>query len=77
LSRETREWEEDKVDVVDRMDMDGVLPEDLRSAVAFHGHLCPGLLIGYRAVRAAMETRARLCRGQILCIPCLEKQEGS
>jgi formylmethanofuran dehydrogenase subunit E len=27
--------------------------EDLRSAVLFHGHLCPGLILGYRAVRAA------------------------
>jgi formylmethanofuran dehydrogenase subunit E len=31
------------------------LSEDLRSAIDFHGHLCPGFLIGYRAVRAAME----------------------
>jgi formylmethanofuran dehydrogenase subunit E len=29
------------------------LPEDLRRVVAFHGHLCPGLLVGYRAARAA------------------------
>jgi formylmethanofuran dehydrogenase subunit E len=29
------------------------LPEDLREVVAFHGHLCPGLLLGYRAARAA------------------------
>jgi formylmethanofuran dehydrogenase subunit E len=29
------------------------LPEDLRRVVAFHGHLCPGLLLGYRAARAA------------------------
>ncbi len=27
------------------------LPADLRKAVAFHGHLCPGLMIGWRAVR--------------------------
>jgi formylmethanofuran dehydrogenase subunit E len=24
-------------------------PEDLQKLIAFHGHLCPGLLIGYRA----------------------------
>jgi len=24
-------------------------PEDLQGLIAFHGHLCPGLLIGYRA----------------------------
>ncbi len=31
------------------------LPDDLRRAVAFHGHLCPGLLIGWRAARAAAD----------------------
>jgi len=31
----------------------GLLPPDLRQAVDFHGHLCPGLLIGYRAAMAA------------------------
>jgi formylmethanofuran dehydrogenase subunit E len=29
------------------------LPDDLARAVEFHGHLCPGLMIGWRAVRAA------------------------
>ncbi len=29
------------------------LPPDLQEAVAFHGHLCPGLVIGWRAARAA------------------------
>jgi formylmethanofuran dehydrogenase subunit E len=28
---------------------------ELQQAIDFHGHLCPGLLIGYRAARAAME----------------------
>ncbi|KIX12702.1 FmdE family protein [Dethiosulfatarculus sandiegensis] len=32
-----------------------MLPLDLQKAVDFHGHLCPGLLIGYRAVKAAMK----------------------
>ncbi len=31
------------------------IPEDLEEAARFHGHLCPGLAIGYRATRAAME----------------------
>lgn len=31
----------------------GPLPPDLQQAVDFHGHLCPGLLIGYRAAKAA------------------------
>ncbi len=41
------------------------LPEDLERAIEFHGHLCPGLLIGYRATKAALsrlgipEERAR------------------
>ncbi len=31
------------------------LPADLQKAVAFHGHLCPGLMIGWRLVRAAQK----------------------
>lgn len=31
------------------------IPEDLQKAVEFHGHLCPGLAIGYRASEAAMQ----------------------
>ncbi len=31
------------------------LPDDLKRALDFHGHLCPGLLIGWRAVRAASQ----------------------
>jgi len=31
------------------------LPGDLRDCIAFHGHYCGGLLIGYRAAKAAME----------------------
>jgi len=31
------------------------LPSDLVMAAEFHGHLCPGLVIGYRAAKAAME----------------------
>ncbi len=29
-------------------------PQDLEAAIAFHGHMCPGLAIGYRAVKAAL-----------------------
>jgi formylmethanofuran dehydrogenase subunit E len=32
-----------------------VLPEALHPCVAFHGHLCPGLVIGYRAATWALE----------------------
>ncbi len=31
------------------------LPEDLKRTVEFHGHLCPGILIGYRAAKAGLE----------------------
>ncbi len=30
-------------------------PADFRAALGFHGHLCRGLTLGYRAARAAME----------------------
>lgn len=39
---------------VDSVDNSG-LPEDLERCIAFHGHLCGGLLTGYRAAKAAME----------------------
>jgi len=31
------------------------LPRDFKEAIDFHGHLCPGLTIGYRAAVLAME----------------------
>ena len=31
------------------------LPADLRQAIEFHGHLCPGLVIGYCAAKAGMQ----------------------
>lgn len=36
-------------------------PQDLQEAIRFHGHVCPGLLIGYRAAKAA---RSRLQAGR-------------
>ena len=30
------------------------LPDDMQELVAFHGHLCPGLTIGYRAAKIGM-----------------------
>lgn len=36
------------------MDKDHI-PEDLSQVVKFHGHLCPGLLIGYRVSKAAIK----------------------
>jgi len=32
-----------------------VMPAGLQAVVAFHGHLCPGLVIGYMATKAALE----------------------
>ena len=35
--------------------MDGIdLPDDLKQCVAFHGHLCPGVVIGYCAAKLGM-----------------------
>ena len=31
------------------------IPEDLKPVVAFHGHICPGLIIGYRAAKLAAQ----------------------
>jgi formylmethanofuran dehydrogenase subunit E len=44
------------------MELDSI-PEDLEPVVAFHGHLCPGLLIGYRASKIAL-ARLRAGRSQ-------------
>jgi formylmethanofuran dehydrogenase subunit E len=34
--------------------MDGLHNDDLREAIQFHGHLCPGLSLGYRVAKAAL-----------------------
>lgn len=31
------------------------IPEDLAEAVEFHGHLCPGLVVGYLAAKVGLE----------------------
>ncbi len=31
------------------------MPSDLMACITFHGHLCPGLAIGYRAAKLALE----------------------
>jgi formylmethanofuran dehydrogenase subunit E len=43
--------------------MDYELPEDLNRCIAFHGHLCPGLIYGYRVAKEAIE-RLGLDRSQ-------------
>jgi formylmethanofuran dehydrogenase subunit E len=34
--------------------IDFKMPDDLKKCVEFHGHLCPGLVYGYRVAEAAM-----------------------
>jgi formylmethanofuran dehydrogenase subunit E len=36
-------------------EMTAEYPQELQSAIRFHGHMCPGLAIGYRASRAAQD----------------------
>jgi len=35
--------------------MNAMNNEDLRDAIQFHGHLCPGLALGYRVAKAALQ----------------------
>jgi formylmethanofuran dehydrogenase subunit E len=35
------------------MEQEGIFPEDFLKCASFHGHMCPGLAIGYGAVKAA------------------------
>ena len=46
------------------------IPEGLKGAAEFHGHLCPGLSIGYRASLAAMEWMgiARAYDEELVCV---------
>jgi formylmethanofuran dehydrogenase subunit E len=46
------------------------IPEGLKGAAEFHGHLCPGLSIGYRASLAAMERMgiARAYDEELVCV---------
>ena len=46
------------------------IPDGLRRAAEFHGHLCPGLAIGYRASEAALERMgiARAYDEELVCV---------
>lgn len=46
------------------------LPEDLNRCIAFHGHLCPGLVYGYIVARKAMELLgiSRSCDEEVVTI---------
>jgi formylmethanofuran dehydrogenase subunit E len=41
---------------------------DLRKAVEFHGHLCPGLAIGYRVAKYVKEHYPRSEDEELVCI---------
>jgi len=36
-------------------DSEKKMPDDLKSCVEFHGHICPGLVYGYRVAKEAMK----------------------
>jgi formylmethanofuran dehydrogenase subunit E len=40
--------------MTDSENIDFEMPDDLKKCVEFHGHLCPGLVYGYRVAEAAM-----------------------
>jgi formylmethanofuran dehydrogenase subunit E len=46
------------------------IPEELQKTAGFHGHLCPGLAIGYRASLAAMQRMgiARAYDEELVCV---------
>jgi formylmethanofuran dehydrogenase subunit E len=46
------------------------MPQELMSCIAFHGHLCPGLVIGYQAVQAALPRirQGRARDEELVCI---------
>jgi formylmethanofuran dehydrogenase subunit E len=51
------------------LDLDEIsLDTDLRKAVEFHGHLCPGLAIGYRVARYVKEHYSRSEDEELVCI---------
>ena len=46
------------------------IPTDLQEVVDFHGHLCPGVVIGYRAAKAAMDSMglSRAYDEELVCV---------
>jgi formylmethanofuran dehydrogenase subunit E len=40
--------------MLERFSMNELLNNDLRDVVQFHGHLCPGLALGFRVAKAAL-----------------------
>jgi hypothetical protein len=56
-------------------DMDErLIDTDLRKAVEFHGHLCPGLATGYRVAKVGfMEICGRTANGKTICKECFQR----
>ncbi len=50
-------------------------PQDFQEAARFHGHVCPGLAIGYRATRAAQE-RLGLSRAEDEEVVAIVESDG-
>ena len=46
------------------------IPSDLKACIGFHGHLCPGLTIGYAAAKLALEKlkQKRVRDEELVCI---------
>ncbi len=46
------------------------IPSDLKACIGFHGHLCPGLAIGYAAAKLALEKlkQKRVRDEELVCI---------
>ena len=44
------------------------MDDDLKQAVEFHGHLCPGLAIGYRVAKYIREHYPRSEDEELVCI---------
>jgi len=47
------------------------IPADLKRCVQFHGHICPGLIYGYRVAKEAMKRlKLKRCRDEEVVVIC-------
>ena len=51
------------------------MPLDLEQCIDFHGHLCPGIIIGYRAAKIAME-KMRFKKARDEEVVCISMTDG-
>jgi formylmethanofuran dehydrogenase subunit E len=47
--------------------------DEFKKCADFHGHLCPGLCIGYKAARAGVKSKLATVNGDKVCRGCLEQ----